>query len=45
MIQGETFSVLTDTMRATHALPIYKVVNDTRLKEMIVSGWRPEHER
>jgi hypothetical protein len=26
------------------SLPIYKVVNDTRLKEMIVSGWRPEQE-
>jgi hypothetical protein len=26
------------------SLPIYKVVNDTRLKEMIVSGWRPEDE-
>jgi hypothetical protein len=24
--------------------PIYQVVNDTRLKEMIVSGWRPEDE-
>jgi hypothetical protein len=23
-------------------LPIYQVVNDTRLKEMVVSGWRPE---
>ena len=23
------------------SLPIYMVVNDTRLKEMIVSGWRP----
>ncbi len=23
-------------------IPIYSVVNDTRLKEMIVSGWRPE---
>jgi hypothetical protein len=23
-------------------LPIYSIVNDTRLKEMIVSGWRPE---
>jgi hypothetical protein len=22
--------------------PIYSVVNDTRLREMIVSGWRPE---
>jgi hypothetical protein len=26
------------------ALPIYEVVNDTRLKEMLVSGWRPEQE-
>jgi hypothetical protein len=26
------------------SLPIYKVVNDTRLKEMIVSHWRPEDE-
>jgi hypothetical protein len=26
------------------SLPIYKVVNDTRLKEMVVSGWRPEDE-
>ena len=26
------------------SLPIYKVVNDTRLKEMVVSGWRPENE-
>jgi hypothetical protein len=26
------------------SLPIYKVVNDTRLREMIVSGWRPEDE-
>jgi hypothetical protein len=25
-------------------LPIYKVVNDTRLREMIVTGWRPEDE-
>lgn len=24
------------------SIPIYRVVNDTRLKEMIVSGWRPE---
>lgn len=24
------------------AIPRYSVVNDTRLKEMIVSGWRPE---
>jgi hypothetical protein len=24
------------------SLPIYQVVNDTRLKEMVVSGWRPE---
>ena len=23
-------------------LPIYQVVNDTRLKEMVVSNWRPE---
>lgn len=23
-------------------LPIYRVVNDTRLKEMLVSAWRPE---
>lgn len=26
------------------SLPIYKIVNDTALKEMIVSGWRPEQE-
>ena len=26
------------------SLPIYKVVNDTRLKEMVVSGWRQEDE-
>jgi hypothetical protein len=26
------------------SLPIYGIVNDTRLKEMIVSGWRPEDE-
>jgi hypothetical protein len=26
------------------SLPIYKIVNDTRLKEMVVSGWRPEDE-
>jgi len=26
------------------AVPIYKIVNDTRLKEMIVSGWAPERE-
>ncbi len=24
------------------SLPIYQVVNDTALKEMIVTGWRPE---
>lgn len=24
------------------SLPIYQVVNDTRLKEMLVSNWRPE---
>ena len=24
------------------SLPIYQVVNDTRLKEMIVSDWRPK---
>lgn len=28
---------------ATHpSVPIYQVVNDTRLREMIVSAWRPE---
>jgi len=26
------------------SVPIYKVVNDTRLKEMIVSGWLPAQE-
>lgn len=26
------------------SVPIYKVVNDTALKEMIVSGWSPERE-
>lgn len=26
------------------SVPIYKVVNDTRLKEMLVSGWRPDVE-
>lgn len=26
------------------AMPICEVVNDTRLKEMLVSGWRPEHD-
>ncbi len=26
------------------SLPIAKVVNDTALKEMIVSGWKPEKE-
>lgn len=26
------------------SLPIYQVVNDTRLKEMLVSGWVPERE-
>jgi hypothetical protein len=26
------------------ALPIYKIVNDTALKEMIVSGWSPDQE-
>lgn len=26
------------------ALPIYRVVNDTRLREMIVSGWVPKQE-
>ena len=26
------------------SLPIYKVVNDTRLREMVASGWRPECE-
>ncbi len=26
------------------SIPIYKVVNDTRLKEMIVSGWLPGQE-
>jgi hypothetical protein len=25
-------------------LPIYQVVNDIALKELIVTGWRPEHE-
>jgi len=30
--------------RKTGSLPIYQVVNDTRLKEMIVSHWRPEDE-
>lgn len=25
-------------------LPIYQIVNDTRLKEMVVSGWRPQDE-
>jgi hypothetical protein len=25
-------------------VPIYQIVNDTRLKEMVASGWRPEHE-
>lgn len=29
---------------ADPSLPIYKVVNDTRLKEMIVTGWMPESE-
>jgi hypothetical protein len=24
------------------SVPIYEIVNDTRLKEMIVAGWRPE---
>lgn len=24
------------------SLPIYQIVNDVRLKEMVVSGWRPE---
>lgn len=26
------------------SLPIYKIVNDTALKEMIVTGWSPEQE-
>ena len=26
------------------SLPMYRIVNDARLKEMIVSGWRPENE-
>jgi hypothetical protein len=26
------------------SLPLYQIVNDTRLKEMIVSGWKPEQE-
>lgn len=26
------------------SLPIYQIVNDTLLKEMIVSNWRPEDE-
>lgn len=26
------------------SVPIYQVVNDTALREMIVSGWRPEKE-
>ena len=26
------------------ALPIYQIVNDTRLREMIVSGWTPEQQ-
>ncbi len=26
------------------SLPRYSVVNDTQLKEMIVSGWRPEQD-
>ncbi len=31
--------------RATDpATPVYKVVNDTRLREMLTSGWRPENE-
>lgn len=25
-------------------LPVYRVVNDTRLKEMLVSGWVPERD-
>jgi hypothetical protein len=29
---------------ASPAIPRYSVVNDTRLKEMIVSGWAPEQE-
>jgi hypothetical protein len=29
---------------ADPSIPIYKVVNDTRLKEMIVSGWKPQQE-
>ena len=29
---------------ASPAIPRYKVVNDTRLKEMIISGWRPEQD-
>jgi hypothetical protein len=29
---------------ASPAIPHYSVVNDTRLKEMIISGWRPEQE-
>lgn len=27
---------------ADASVPVYQVVNDTRLREMIVSGWRPE---
>ena len=26
------------------SIPIYRIVNDTMLKEQIVSGWRPEKE-
>jgi hypothetical protein len=26
------------------SIPIYKVVNDTRLKETLVGGWLPEQE-
>ena len=26
------------------SLPISKIVNDTRLREMVVSGWQPENE-
>lgn len=26
------------------SLPVFQVVNDTALKEMLVSGWKPEDE-
>jgi len=35
---SESYGVATDP-----TIPRASIVNDTRLKEMLVSGWRPEH--